>query len=75
MHGAHWREEAIVTHIQVEQELVDRVWAISGADTKTAAVTLALQEFISRRQQSRLLDLLGTLDWDPTYDYKAERWR
>ena len=40
-----------------------------------AAVTLALKEFIARREQRRLLELFNTLDWDPTYDYKAERSR
>jgi hypothetical protein len=38
-------------------------------------VTLALQEFIARREQKRLLDLLGKLEWDASFDYKAERSR
>ena len=40
-----------------------------------AAVTRALQEFIARREQRRVLELFATLDWDPEYDYKAERSR
>ena len=47
----------------------------SGERTKKAAVTLALQEFIARRDQKRLLDLFGTLEWDGDYDYKSERSR
>ena len=43
--------------------------------TKKAAVTKALQEFIARRRQKRLLDLLGKLEWDSSYDYKAGRAR
>ena len=43
--------------------------------TKKAAVTRALEEFIARRSQKRLLDLMGKLEWDPTYDYKRERSR
>ena len=27
------------------------------------------------RDQARLLELFGKLEWDPTYDYKAERSR
>jgi hypothetical protein len=38
-------------------------------------VTRALQEFIARRRQRGLLDLFGKLDWDPDYNYKAERSR
>ena len=48
---------------------------MSGERTKKAAVTKALQEFIARRRQKRLLDLMGNLEWDSTFDYKAERAR
>jgi hypothetical protein len=37
--------------------------------------TKARLEFIARRRQRRLLDLIGKLEWDETYDYKAERSR
>jgi hypothetical protein len=30
---------------------------------------------IARRQQKRLLELFGRLEWSPGYDYKAERSR
>jgi hypothetical protein len=40
-----------------------------------AAVTKALEEFIARRKQKRLLDLMGKLEWDEFFDYKAERSR
>lgn len=65
----------MATNLALDPALLDRALEVSGARTKKAAVTMALQEFIARRQQSRLLDLVGTLDWDPTYDYKAERTR
>ncbi len=48
---------------------------MSGEKTKKAAVTKALQEFIARRQQRRLVELFGSLDWDPDFDHKAERSR
>jgi hypothetical protein len=48
---------------------------VSGERTKKAAVTKALQEFIARRRQKRLLDLMGKLEWDASYEYKAERAR
>lgn len=43
--------------------------------TKRAAVTLALQEFIGRREQRRVSELFGKLEWDPPCDCKAERSR
>jgi hypothetical protein len=33
----------------------------------------ALQEFLARRRRKRLLDLIGKLEWDTSFDYKAER--
>ena len=33
----------------------------------------ALEEFIARRRQKRLLDLVGQLEWDRSFDYKTER--
>jgi hypothetical protein len=38
-------------------------------------VTRALEEFIARRKQKNLLELMGKLEWDSSYDYKAERSR
>ena len=38
-------------------------------------VTKALQELIARWRRKRLLDLMGKLAWDSSYDYKAERTR
>jgi hypothetical protein len=48
---------------------------VSGERTKKAAVTKALQEFIARREQTRLAELLGKLQWDDSFDYKKERSR
>jgi hypothetical protein len=38
-------------------------------------VTKALEEFIARRRQKPLLELMGKLEWDSSYDYKTERSR
>ena len=40
-----------------------------------SAVTRALEEFIARRKQKHVLDLMSKLEWDPDFDYKAERSR
>ncbi|MGA2311982.1 MAG: type II toxin-antitoxin system VapB family antitoxin [Xanthobacteraceae bacterium] len=61
--------------MSIDPELIDRALEVSGERTKKAAVTKALQEFIARRRQKRLLDLMGKLEWDSSYDYKAERAR
>jgi Arc/MetJ family transcription regulator len=63
------------TNLALDPKLLDRALKISGERTKKAAVTKALEEFIARRSQKRLLDLMGKLEWDESYDYKAGRSR
>jgi hypothetical protein len=65
----------MATNLAIDPKLIDKALKVSGERTKKAAVTKALEEFIARRNQKRLLDLVGKLDWDSTYDYKKERSR
>ena len=65
----------MATNLSLDPALIDRALELSGERTKKAAVTKALQEFIARRRQKRLLDLFAKLEWDDTYDYKAGRSR
>ena len=65
----------MATNLSIDPELIERALEVSGERTKKAAVTKALQEFIARRQQKRLLDLVGKLEWDSSYNYKADRTR
>ena len=65
----------MATNLSIDPELIERALEVSGERTKMAAVTKALQEFIARRRQKRLLDLMSKLEWDPSYDYKTERTR
>jgi hypothetical protein len=65
----------MATNLSLDPDLIERALELSGERTKKAAVTKALQEFIARRRQKRLLDLMGKLDWESSYDYKSERSR
>ena len=65
----------MATNLAIDPALLDRALRVSGERTKKAAVTRALEEFIARREQRRVADLLGKLDGDPAYDHKAERTR
>ena len=65
----------MATNLAIDSELIERALEISGERTKKAAVTKALQEFIARREQKRLAELFGSLEWDNDYDYKAQRSR
>jgi Arc/MetJ family transcription regulator len=65
----------MATNLSLDPELIERALEVSGQRTKKAAVTLALHEFIARRSQKRLVQLMGTLEWDRSFDVKAERSR
>ena len=65
----------MATNLSIDSELLDKVLQVGGEKTKTATVNRALREFIARREQERLLELFGKLDWDDRYDYKRERLR
>lgn len=65
----------MATNLAIDPGLLERAVEVSGEKTKTAAVTLALKELVARREQARILELFGSVDWDPDYDYKTERSR
>lgn len=65
----------MATNLSLDPELIERALEVSGERTKKAAVTRALQEFIARRGQKRVLEMMGKLEWDTSFDYKAERSR
>jgi hypothetical protein len=65
----------MAANLWIDPKLIERAFEVSGERTKKAAVTKALEEFIARREQKHLLDLMGKPEWAPGYDYKAERGR
>lgn len=65
----------MATNIQIDNTLVSKAMKLGGSRTKKEAVNKALAEFVQRREQLRILDLFGTVDFDPDYDYKAQRAR
>ena len=65
----------MATNLSLDPKLIERALEVSGERTKKAAVTLALEEFIARRKQRAIIDLMGKLEWDPSFDYKKERSR
>lgn len=64
-----------MAYLAIDPQLLDRALKVSGERTKAAAVTKALKEFIARRQQRSVLDLMGKLEWTDPFDYKSERTR
>lgn len=63
----------MATNLAIDPELLNKALEVGGEKTKKATVNRALQEFIARREQERILDLFGKLYWDDSFDYKRER--
>jgi Arc/MetJ family transcription regulator len=65
----------MATNLAIDDRLLDEAQRIGGQKTKKATVTEALQEYIQRRKQAKILDLFGKVEFDATYDYKKQRRR
>lgn len=63
------------TNLALRDGLIEEAKRLGGHRTKKAALTKALQEYIQRRKQLEILELFGTIEIDPDYDYKAIRRR
>jgi Arc/MetJ family transcription regulator len=65
----------MATNLAIDDRLLDEALKLGGRGTKKATVTEALEEYIQRRKQLRVLELFGKIDFDPRYDYKRARRR
>ena len=65
----------MATNLAIDDKLIEEARKTGGHRTKKEAVSTALREYIQRHKQQRILKAFGTVDFDPAYDYKAERRR
>jgi Arc/MetJ family transcription regulator len=65
----------MATNLAIDDQLLDEALRVGGHRTKKDTVTEALEEYIQRRKQARILDLFGKVEFDPKYDYKRQRRR
>ena len=65
----------MATNLDIDDALLEEARRVGGQKTKRATVTDALNEYIQRRKQQRVVELFGKVDVDPKYDYKAQRRR
>lgn len=63
----------MATNLAIDPALLDAAVRVGGLPTKKQTVTVALQEFIARRNRARIVDLFGSLEGDDSFDYKASR--
>ena len=65
----------MATNLDLDDRLIEEARRTGGHKTKKEAVTAALDEYVRRRKQMRVLEHFGTIDYDATRDYKSERRR
>ena len=65
----------MATNLAVSDKLIEEARVIGGHKTKKAAVTEALQEYVQRHKQMEIINLFGSIDYDPEYNYKEQRKR
>lgn len=65
----------MATNLAIDDRLIEEARKTGGHKTKKEAVTRALEEYIRQHKQMGILEAFGTVDFDPAYDYKAERRR
>lgn len=58
--------------LNLDEALIQEVLAIGGHTSLEAAIEAALREYIQRHQRQQILTLFGTIDYDDTYNYKAQ---
>ena len=63
----------MATNLTLDDALLEAARRLGKHRTKNEAVIAALTEYVQRREQLQILKLFGKVDFDPAYDYKAER--
>lgn len=65
----------MATNLALNEKLLEQALKVGGLGTKRETVNAALQEFVARRQQRKIIDFFGKIDWDKKYNYKKARSR
>ena len=61
------------TNLAIDDNLIQEALIIGQHRTKKAVVTEALNEYIQRRKQVKLIDLFGKIEYDSDFNYKEQR--
>ena len=65
----------MATNLQIDDNLITRAVELGHHNTKKAAVTQALTDYIHHLEQENILEMFGVIDYSTDYDYKKQRAR
>lgn len=60
-------------NIDLEDDLVEEAFLLTGIHSKNELLNLALRELIASRKRKSILDLNGQIEFSEKYDYKKLR--
>jgi len=63
----------MTVNIQLDGNLVNDAMKLTRRRSPRIVVEDALREYTQQRKRLRIFDLAGTIDYNPAYDYKANR--
>ncbi|MBI1739537.1 MAG: type II toxin-antitoxin system VapB family antitoxin [Acidobacteriales bacterium] len=63
------------TNLALDDRLIEEARRSGGHKTKKEAVNAALDEYVRKRKQMRILEAFGSFSFDRSYNYKEERRR
>jgi hypothetical protein len=63
----------MATNLALDDQLIEEARLLGGHRTKREVVTQALLDYVEKKKQLQILNSFGTIDFDPTYDAKAQR--
>ena len=65
----------MATNLALDDQLIDEAVQLGKHKTKREAVNAALEDYIKKMRQTKILDLMGTVEFRPDWDYKEDRKR
>jgi Arc/MetJ family transcription regulator len=65
----------MATNLHIDDKLLGEAQKLGKHKTKRDAVNQALASYVRSMKREGLIELFGSVDFDPDYDYKAQRRR
>lgn len=63
----------MATNLALDDSLIEEARRLGGQRTKKEVVTQALMEYVQRRQQLKMLELFGAIEYDEDFDADVQR--
>ena len=62
----------MATNLAIDDWLIEEAKNLGKHRTKKGAVTEALQEYIQRRREMKILNIFSTIEYEQDYNYKKQ---